>query len=167
MKSNKENYSLDWKRLKGNFQNTYGIPGKSAISYYHIKDFEYFKSAFNTLAFDIEPDTVWYMEVEFYEPGYLNPHVDHGPICCINYHIESCEAKTDFYSINGKTKNKAVFTHDELTLEDSFIAKDNEAWLLDISKPHSVYSSKTGIRKSITWQWLNHSFREIVLTDFK
>lgn len=75
------------------------------------------------------------------------PHTDSGIKSTINIYLETGNCTTQFYQFNtDKPKTKQVnnqsdgFIYDESDLQKTwaFIAKQNEAWLLDVTKPHSV-----------------------------
>ena len=77
----------------------------------------------------------------------IPPHTDSGIKSTINIYLKTDNCLTQFYKFkNDKPKTEQVenqtdgFIFDENDLEKttSFIAKPNEAWLLDVSLPHSV-----------------------------
>ena len=79
----------------------------------------------------------------------IPPHIDHDMITSINFYIKSNNGITKFHEIitenpeiyqdsvqiKGNGKN---YVHKDVKLVNVFIAKDFEAYLLDVSKPHSV-----------------------------
>ena len=93
---------------------------------------------------------------------YIGPHIDHGDRTTINFYINTDNCKTQFYDFVAENKPKLNYSvwidGKETTVDtinpkiysggnidptcliktDSFVAKDNEAYCLDISKPHSV-----------------------------
>jgi ABC-type tungstate transport system permease subunit len=77
----------------------------------------------------------------------IPPHTDSGIKSTINIYLQTDNCLTQFYKFkNGNPKTEQVnnqtdgFIFDELDLEktNAFIAKTNEAWLLNVSQPHSV-----------------------------
>lgn len=77
----------------------------------------------------------------------IPPHTDSGIKTTINIYLQTDNCLTQFYKFKtDKPKTEQVvnqtdgFIFDENDLEktNSFVAKTNEAWLLDVSKPHSV-----------------------------
>lgn len=76
------------------------------------------------------------------------PHTDSGIKAAINFYIQTDGCSTRFF----KPKNTAPRTHriehqhdggfifDEADLDEvgSFVAQDDEAWLIDVTKPHAV-----------------------------
>jgi hypothetical protein len=85
----------------------------------------------------------------------IRPHIDHGPKTSINFYLESNNYKTTFYSFIDESKPKKIpLDTNNLTEVDSFIANDNEVWILNISKPHSVLpiNKKSSERTAICLQ---------------
>ena len=77
----------------------------------------------------------------------VNPHKDHDSKCKINFYIHAGNARTIFfndpgvpgYSFHGNEKENIYSVRDhKLKKISSFIAHDNEAYLLDTSKIHMV-----------------------------
>lgn len=77
----------------------------------------------------------------------IPPHTDSGIKSTINFYIKTDDCLTQFYKFNtDKPKTKQVenqsdgyiFDLDDLIPTESFIAKPNEGWVLDVTKPHSV-----------------------------
>jgi hypothetical protein len=103
----------------------------------------------------------------------IPPHTDSGILSSINIYIESEPCRTQFYSFNENhdtlqienQTNGKLFRLSNLTLEDSFVAKLNEVWLLDVTKPHSVYpideNTKTVKRVAICLQSSKYSYDDV------
>lgn len=77
----------------------------------------------------------------------IPPHTDSNISATINFYIKTDNCLTQFYSLKtdspttSKIENQtngSIFGIIDLNKEDSFLAKPSEAWLLDVSKPHSV-----------------------------
>jgi hypothetical protein len=76
----------------------------------------------------------------------IPPHTDTGILVTINFYIETSDCVTQFYKFKGEPKKyqienqKEGFIFDENDLEKagSFIAEQCDAWVLDVSQPHSV-----------------------------
>jgi hypothetical protein len=76
----------------------------------------------------------------------IPPHTDTGILVTINFYLETNNCITQFYKFNGEPKKYQVenqtdgFIYDEndLIKTQSFIAKKNDVYLLDVSQPHSV-----------------------------
>ena len=83
-------------------------------------------------------------------------HVDLGRKCAINTYLETNNETTCFHSWDGKTTTQV----------ESFISKNNESWLLDVSKPHSVILKKGIARKILTMSFCKTPYN-IVLEHLK
>ena len=99
------------------------------------------------------------------------PHIDNGIKTSINFYLKTNNCKTSFYSfINPKLPKTIPLDISNLKEEDSFVAKKNEVWILDVSKPHSVISInnvfenriaiclQTGLNFQIVLKMLNEYF---------
>lgn len=167
----KINYSIkdfDPERLKGQLHTFYGNAPNPRISYYLIKDMDYFKSLCSAPICKIKPDTLFFAEIT--GAGHLKPHRDHNVSCCINYYFEPNESVTFFHkekpNINafvypGKTTAN-IYTLEQVDTVGKFIAEKNECYLLNVSEIHSVLSPNPGARRMITWQWRNSSYDEVL-----
>lgn len=167
----KLNFSLkdfDMDKLKGDRHTFYGNPPKPRISYYLIKDKEYFDEIMPHPICKIPPDTLFLAEIE--GAGLLSPHRDHNVSCCVNYYFETNESVTLFHkekeNINahvypGKTTAN-IYSFDQVDTVARFKAEKNECYLLNVSEIHSVYAPNAGVRRMITWQWRNTPYEEIL-----
>lgn len=106
----------------------------------------------------------------------LSPHTDDRTLCTINVYVEPCNCVTTFYElkpdtdINVFTMNSAstgrLFSKSHLNSIGSFVAQKNEAWILDVTKPHSVYPCVAGEkinRLAIALQTSIHSYEQVVV----
>jgi len=102
---------------------------------------------------------------------YIPPHTDSLTKTTINFYIRPDNCQTNFYSIKNntggfKTLNQttgSTFNLSDLNLEDSFIAEPGDAYLLDVSKPHSVKPlSKITNRLSLCLQFVDYNFEEVL-----
>ena len=85
------------------------------------------------------------------ESKHLPPHIDRARRCAINIYLACDGEETKFYAdVDGELQEK-----------DSFIAKPNEAWLLDVSKPHSVSMKESMLRSSISISFRKLSFDKL------
>jgi hypothetical protein len=101
----------------------------------------------------------------------LPAHTDSDILATINFYINTGEAKTVFYKIissNPKTSKVAgqsngnVFEIKDLEIYDSFMANNNEAYVLDITNPHSVEDVKSSdIRIAFVLQTTYFSYDEV------
>lgn len=139
-------------KLKGEKQISYG----GSLSYYHIKDREYFSNIFPSLC-KIPPATIFYVEII----GNIKPHRDHNVSCCINYYFTSNNSTTYFYKHIENTapwvfpgkKTANIYASASVECVDKFKSDDNETYLLNVSEIHSVNTKSSGVRRFITWQW--------------
>jgi hypothetical protein len=78
---------------------------------------------------------------------YVPPHTDSNIKVSINFYIQTNNCKTSFYKFKNSNytvkkldnqTNGGIFDLEDLNEVDSFIAKDNEAYVLDVTHPHSV-----------------------------
>jgi hypothetical protein len=84
--------------------------------------------------------------------GSIGPHTDSEILSTINIYLKPDDCTTTFYNVNTDTKintiqipnqtNGRVFNKEQLSPYGSFIAQTDEAWLLDVTNPHSVTSNK-------------------------
>jgi hypothetical protein len=102
----------------------------------------------------------------------IPPHTDTEIVTTINFYIDTdgCEtvfydSKTDTprsYQIENQTDGY-IFLKEDLTPIASFVAQDNEIWVLDVKKIHSVESDKTDIkRKAVTLGTHIHDYEAVV-----
>lgn len=139
-------------RLNRDFTfNPYKIKGKGmgythegrGIQYYHIHTIDE-EAIFSVIPERFQNDfCLTLMSVNCEIP----PHTDSGILTTINFYIQTEDCETNFFEQRvGKARTKQIenqtdgFIFDEADLEliGGFIAKPNEAWLLDVTKPHSV-----------------------------
>jgi hypothetical protein len=89
------------------------------------------------------------------EDSALSPHIDIRRRSCINFYLKTSNEITYFYDWNKTTEN--------LTEIESFISKDNEAWLLNVTIPHSVSLKRNTKRHVLTFSFLKTKFEEFEL----
>ena len=79
------------------------------------------------------------------------PHIDNGIKSTINIYLETGDCATNFYRFatdNPRTRQVGgqsdgfIYDDNDLIKTNSFNAKPYEAWLLDVTKPHSVKPGK-------------------------
>jgi len=77
----------------------------------------------------------------------IPPHTDSGIKSTINFYIQTGNCLTQFYKLaTDKPKTKQVknqsdgviYNEDDLMRTTSFMAEPGDAWLLDVTVPHSV-----------------------------
>lgn len=88
--------------------------------------------------------------------GNVSPHTDSKILSTINIYLKPDNCKTTFYEVitdEPKTwqvanqTNGKVFDISNLKNIGEFIAEKDDAWLLDVSIPHSVTSSQSTINR--------------------
>ena len=113
--------------------------------------------------------TLSVMELNYKIP----PHTDSDIEAIVNFYIKTDNCITQFYyppdpEIHGEQianqTDGAIFHEGHLKKSVRFMAHPGDAYLLDVSKPHSVIPTKPGIadRKCICMQLLYKSFDEAV-----
>lgn len=77
----------------------------------------------------------------------IPPHTDSGIKSTINFYIKTDDCVTQFYKYKTNTPNKRqienqtngyIFDVNDLEKVDCFTAQPTEAWVLNVSEPHSV-----------------------------
>jgi hypothetical protein len=159
-----------WESLKGsNLMSQYDSKD-TVLSYYNINDIEYFRTIHTRKFYTIKPDRVRFSILT--GQGLLSPHRDHDAATVLNYYVSADADQTIFYNVNesaepfsykaGSAKN--IYNTTDLTEADKFVASSGDAYLLDVSKTHSVYKTSTAPRVFISYIWMNDSF-ETILND--
>jgi hypothetical protein len=99
----------------------------------------------------------------------ISPHIDSGIKTTLNFYIKTNECETVFYSIKENAQsfklenqtNGSSYNYNDLEKMGSFVARDNEVWLLDVTIPHSIETANTNIyRHAIVAQTDVYSFEE-------
>jgi hypothetical protein len=135
----------------GPMHNFYGrdtISGKRGLMYNRLDDA-------NNHLFQFIPEEFrqhFYLTFMRINIQYVRPHTDSNIKVTINFYLETNKCKTTFYSFNkpdvtedklAMQTNGRIYLMGDLTPEKSFVAKDNEVWILDVTKPHSVIALET------------------------
>lgn len=113
--------------------------------------------------------TLSLMELNYQIP----PHTDSDIEAIVNFYIKTDECITQFYypppaSVEatqiGNQTDGAIFHEGHLKKSVRFMAYPGDAYLLDVSKPHSVIPTQPGLtdRKCICLQILYKSFDQAV-----
>jgi hypothetical protein len=88
--------------------------------------------------------------------GNVLPHTDSGILSTINIYLKPDNCKTTFYEIKTDTPNThklknqtngKIFNLASLKVIGEFVAQKDEAWLLDVTTPHSVTSTTSNINR--------------------
>lgn len=127
----------------------------------------------NPFRFDLlklwKPDYVLWVEIR--GPLQALPHRDHGTACALNLYMESAEATTHFweplpiakpvkYAPHEATAN--IYNAEELRHTGSFKANDDDTWLINVSKIHSVTKDPEKVRKFIQLGWRRRKFESVL-----
>ncbi len=99
----------------------------------------------------------------------IYPHVDRDYITTINFYLETGgDNETIFFSdgelatINSLVDySSGVYDESTLSKVGSFVAKNNEAWLLDVSKIHTVHNPNNADRKALALRTKKYSYIEV------
>jgi len=159
-----------WESLKGDNLLSQYDSKETVLSYYNISNIDYFKTIHTRKFFTIQPNRVRFSILT--GQGLLSPHRDHDAATVLNYYISAEEDQTIFYNVNefaepfsykeGSAKN--IYKLEDLTENDKFIAGSGDAYLLDVTKTHSVYKTSIAPRLFISYIWMHHDF-ETILND--
>jgi hypothetical protein len=99
------------------------------------------------------------------------PHRHKIEKCVINFYIEVNGEETEIFEgenvvdnrwLNTDNLNYEMLYIDKLTKVESYIAKENEAWLLDTIQPHSVANKDLSITGHERYQPFDGEFRLIL-----
>lgn len=159
---------VDFERLKGEVATCYGRAPYPVLTYYRLKDPDYFRSLLpKQMFFGINPFQVQFAEIV--GAGHLPAHIDHNISACANYYVETNGSTTYFYNKKPNATGLVypgrdvanIFPLSGLDLVDEFVAEQNDLYLLDVSKIHSVNSPNNGIRKFISFQWVGVPFEKV------
>jgi hypothetical protein len=101
----------------------------------------------------------------------ISPHIDNNVKTVINFYLNPSNCRTNFYKIREDSESYKVenqtsgstFKKSSLDLIDGFVAKENEAWLLNVSIPHDIepLSKELVNRFAITVQTIKYSFDQV------
>jgi hypothetical protein len=104
---------------------------------------------------DREVPGVFYMKMEKPHPNStVPPHVDIGRRSAINVYIKCSQEITEFFEADEETKT--------LASQGTFVAKQGDTWLLNVSKPHAVRMSSASLRSCISFSFRKLRFDELV-----
>ena len=139
-----------------------------------IKGIKYIKTAVSNLdkILEIIPEekrkdfTVSLMKVS----GQIPPHTDSWSSTVINFYIQAENSITQFYvpkvdtpkvhQIENQT-NGYMFDLDDLIPTNSFVASSGDIYILDVSKPHAVWSEQDLDRIAVSLS-TTHKFDQVV-----
>jgi hypothetical protein len=152
-----------------------GYPGKIYpgttkdiwLRYFQFNNVDIYNNHFPKFT-DLVPDTILLAEIS--GKGYIGPHMDHGPKCVLNWYYNSNDCITYFHVkkpnakgivLAGETEPNVFYSH-EVTKVNEFTAKDNEAYLLNVSEIHSVLSNQEGVRRFVSLGWSKYCFDDVL-----
>lgn len=130
---------------------------RHGITYGNVISYKLISTPFNDV-FSLVPEryredfSLLIMEVS----GNLPPHTDSEILSTINIYLKPDNCKTKFYEIitnYPKTRqienqtNGKLFDLASVKVIGEFVAEKDEAWLLDVSLPHSVTSTTSAINR--------------------
>lgn len=144
---------MDYYKLKGTFdvpiyeELDHIVQYGKYITYYNIKVEEkekYFKVIPTRYRHDFKMNI---MKIS----GAILPHTDSGITTTINFYFKTGRYLTQFYKckpspVTYKVENQTngnLFRVSDLIPTESFIATPGDAWVLDVTKPHSVQPINT------------------------
>jgi hypothetical protein len=100
----------------------------------------------------------------------IPPHTDTEIITSINFYLQTEGCKTVFYKPKNndlktiQVKNQTnghIYFEEDLIEVDSFIAKDFEIWLLDVTQIHGVQGN-FNLRKALTLGTFIHKYEDVL-----
>jgi hypothetical protein len=159
---------IDLNSLKGTLSNKYpGTDSGMELCYYYVNNYKLFYEKL-PMFLKLVPDIILITEIN--GPGHLGAHRDHGAKCVLNWYVESNNDKTIFYKEKPNArpftapgeKTANIYSESDIEIFDSFIAKDKEMYLLNVSEIHSVHSYKVGVRRFVNLAWRNTDYDTIL-----
>jgi hypothetical protein len=146
--------------------NAYAVNGKG-IAFYNIDNYN------RDLILSVIPERfrndfhMREMKINYNIP----PHTDSYVTATINFYVKAKNCKTKFFKkvdnelgvrMTTQTTGR-TFKEDQLEFTGSFVAETNDAWLLDVSSPHSVQSLSTDNvdRVAIVLQSAKYNFDQL------
>jgi hypothetical protein len=103
-----------------------------------------------------EVPRVYYMQMPkpCAESKALPPHIDRGRRAAINIYTKCSGETTQFFDAHEGSR--------ELLLVESFVAREGEAWLINVSQPHAVLMTDSPERCGISLSFRHTRFDELV-----
>jgi hypothetical protein len=160
----KENFTFN-SYTENSCKRFYGVNGKG-IGYYDLDDRN--NHLFNLIKRPYRNH--FFMNLMKINSNRIMPHTDSDIQVTINFYIQADNCRTVFYEptehcktdkLPGQT-NGNIFDPQYLIEKDSFIAENNEIWILDVTRPHSVerLSDNYSERIALCLQTNKFSFNE-------
>lgn len=167
------NLDIDLREMKGTFRKRYPGPEGGFLTYYWVKDYIKLNQVFPEL-WKLAPDFIFVAEID---GGYIGPdskndmgpHIDYQTETVLNWYQKANECVTYFYEPKPDKKpfkaeqddTSNLYTLDDVDVVNSFTAKDNDLYLLNVSKIHSVKVTQPGPRLFLNVSWSTKTFEEI------
>jgi len=130
------------------------LKGKTLLRYFNINDIDSFYTNIQNYNFAIPPSHIQIWRIE--NQGWLDVHRDRGESkTSLNYYIQTSLDETIFYKPKDNIirEDYYVYEFNELDVQDSFIAKPTEAYLLNINELHSVTKQDNNPRILLQYSW--------------
>ena len=136
------------------------------IAYYGIEVFDV-SMFYNYIPKKYMKDFIFqHMKINYQIP----PHTDSDIKTSLNFYIKTDNCETVFYKpkenvtsfkLDHQTDGNTYF-YDDIEKVASFVAHDNEVWLLDVTVPHSVETIETDIyRHALVLQTNVYTFDQV------
>jgi hypothetical protein len=160
----------DWSKLKSDsiFARYNSIT--TVLEYRNILDLDLFRSLHRRKISKIPPSRVAFTTLE--GTGSLFPHIDHECLVALNFYVLAGQDSTKFYQIKDENsvkkiqypgkKDAKIYHPSSLIEKESFIANANDAYLLNVSKIHSVEKISKAPRIFMSYLWNDHSYEEVL-----
>lgn len=138
------------------------------LCYYEVEDEDITARAFAYLPPQLrEAYLLRYLVITY---PHIPPHTDSHTYSCINFYIDTADARTTFWknpkNIEGYQVSNQVdgrtYHSENLTAVDSFVARSGESWALDIKSIHSVDCQSEGRRTAFTLTSMEVKFDELI-----
>lgn len=130
------------------------LKGKTLLKYFNITDTKLFCDTIQNYNFKIPPSHIQIWQIE--KQGWLDVHRDRGESkTSLNYYIDTSLDETVFYTPKDNIirEDYYVYEFDDLNIEDRFIAKPKESYLLNINELHSVTKKDSKTRVLLQYSW--------------
>jgi hypothetical protein len=140
-------------------------------AFWELKNKDILMSKLNKNIFGIPPTMIQYCE--FTGGGLVTPHIDRDTTVALNLYLETADCRTIFYKVketsganpelhSNKSQLATVSNLNNLEEIGSFIAKNNETYLLNTDMLHGIEKPDTRPRTMITFRWMRYSYDEIL-----
>lgn len=157
---------------KINFDFPFAVKSKRGAFTTNYGPIAYYKLAGQPVPFSVlkawRPDSVRWVEID--GDGIAGPHRDHGLITTLNCYLKTNDEITHFWEpkpgVLG-TKYEASVSENlyktaDLEKISSFIANTGDAFLLNVSKVHSVERPNNGLRVFIQLSWNTEPYDKVL-----